>query len=140
MTPKWRLRPFEPERVRALSSEARLHPLIAQLLLNRGIDRADRAIDFLESRQRSLHDPEKLPGAVEAADRLVAAIRADRPIVVYGDYDVDGVCGTSSPWARLKAGSAWPRITSCTGSMKATASIPEALRIIAVDFIWAPCW
>ena len=38
----------------------------------------------------------------EAADRIVRAIHADRPIVIYGDYDVDGVCGTSVLWACLK--------------------------------------
>ena len=38
----------------------------------------------------SLFDPELLPGAVEAAERIVRAIRDDRRIVIYGDYDVDG--------------------------------------------------
>ena len=39
---------------------------------------------------------------VEAADRIVAAIRERRKIVIYGDYDVDGVCGTSILWACLR--------------------------------------
>ena len=41
-------------------------------------------------------------GVVEAADRLVRAAREGRKIVIYGDYDVDGVCGTSILWACLK--------------------------------------
>ena len=49
-----------------------------------------------------LHDPESLPGVVEAAARIVAAIRDRKKIVIYGDYDVDGVCGTSILWACLK--------------------------------------
>ncbi len=50
----------------------------------------------------SLIDPELIPGAADAAERIVRAIRDDRKIVVYGDYDVDGVCGTSILWACLR--------------------------------------
>ncbi len=57
---------------------------------------------FFETRLTGLHDPETLPGVVEAADRIVAAIRDRKKIVIYGDYDVDGVCGTSILWACLK--------------------------------------
>ncbi len=42
--------------------------------------------------------PSCLPGAVEAAGRIVQAIRSGRKIIIYGDYDVDGVCGTSILW------------------------------------------
>src|SRR6476659_8578445 len=101
-TSRWRLRPHEPERVGALSREARASPLVAQLLLNRGIDDAARASAFLRARLNSLHDPESLPGAAEAADRIVKAVRGGRKIVIYGDYDVDGVCGTSILWACLR--------------------------------------
>ncbi len=50
----------------------------------------------------SLNDPELLPGAVDAAERIVRAIRSGKKIVIYGDYDVDGVCGTSVLWACLR--------------------------------------
>ena len=50
----------------------------------------------------ALHDPELLPGAAAAAERIVRAIRERRKIVIYGDYDVDGVCGTSVLWACLR--------------------------------------
>jgi single-stranded-DNA-specific exonuclease len=102
MIPRWRLRPHDPEQISALAREARISPLVAQLLLNRGIDDPERALAFLQARLSNLHDPESLPGVAEAADRIVRAIQADRPIVIYGDYDVDGVCGTSVLWACLK--------------------------------------
>jgi single-stranded-DNA-specific exonuclease len=102
MNPRWRLRPHDPERITALSRAARVSPLVAQLLINRGIDEPERAVAFLQARLASLNDPELLPGAAEAAERIVRAVRADRPIVIYGDYDVDGVCGTSVLWACLK--------------------------------------
>ncbi|HEV3162471.1 MAG TPA: single-stranded-DNA-specific exonuclease RecJ [Isosphaeraceae bacterium] len=102
MTQRWRLRPHDPERIAALSAEADIPPLLAQLLLNRGISDPARARVFLDARLTSLHDPELLPGVVEAADRIVAAVRERRKIVIYGDYDVDGVCGTSVLWACLR--------------------------------------
>jgi single-stranded-DNA-specific exonuclease len=102
MTPHWRLRPHDQVQIEALSRGAGVHPLVAQLLLNRGIDMPERALRFLESRRDGLHDPEALPGVVEASERIVNAIREQKKIVVYGDYDVDGVCGTSLLWACLK--------------------------------------
>lgn len=102
MTSRWRLRPHDPVRIAALSREANLSPLVAQLLLNRGINDPARAVVFLQAKLASLHDPECLPGAAEAADRIVRAVRAHRKIVIYGDYDVDGVCGTSVLWDCLR--------------------------------------
>lgn len=99
---KWRFRPFDADRVSELSRSASLPPLIAQLLLNRGVADATGVASFFETRLTGLHDPETLPGVVEAADRIVEAIRTQKKIVIYGDYDVDGVCGTSILWACLK--------------------------------------
>jgi single-stranded-DNA-specific exonuclease len=102
MNARWRLRPHDPARITALSQASGLSPLVAHLLINRGIDDPRRAVAFLEARLGSLHDPELLPGAVEAAQKIDRAIRAGRKIVVYGDYDADGVCGTSILWTCLK--------------------------------------
>ncbi len=102
MSTRWRLRPHEPERIQALSREAGVPPLIAQLLLNRGIDDPAKAAYFLDCKLTGLHDPETLPGVVEAADRIIRAVRDRRKVVIYGDYDVDGVCGTSLLWGCLR--------------------------------------
>ncbi len=102
MNARWRIQPHDPARIQSLSRGAGISPLVAQLLLNRGIDDPKRARAFLEARLGSLYDPELLPGAVEAAGRIVRAIRDDRKIVIYGDYDVDGVCGTSILWTCLR--------------------------------------
>ena len=101
-TARWRLKPFDAGRIESLSRSARLSPLVAQLLINRGIEDPVRAIAFLEAKMGALHDPELLPGASRAAERIVRAIRERRKIVIYGDYDVDGVCGTSVLWACLR--------------------------------------
>ena len=102
MTSRWRYEPFDPARTAALSREAGVSSLLAQILMNRGIHDGDRARAFIQAKLTHLHDPELLPGAAEAAERIVRAVRGRRKIVIYGDYDVDGVCGTSILWACLK--------------------------------------
>ena len=102
MTARWRLKPFDSGKVRALSRDAGVSPLVAQILLNRGLHEPAVVRAFLQARLTHLHDPELLPGAAEAADRIVRAVRLGKKVVVYGDYDVDGVCGTSILWACLK--------------------------------------
>jgi single-stranded-DNA-specific exonuclease len=102
MSTRWRLKPHDPARIAALSREANLPPLVAQLLLNRGIDDRAQAVTFLQAKLAGLHDPECLPGAAEAAERIIRAVKDHRQIVIYGDYDVDGVCGTSILWACLR--------------------------------------
>lgn len=102
MATRWRLRPHDKVQIELLSREAHVPPLLAQLLLNRDIGDPAVAARFLQAKLGSLHDPETLPGVVEAAERIVQAIRARKKIVIYGDYDVDGVCGTSVLWACLK--------------------------------------
>ncbi len=102
MGARWRLKPFDADRVRALSREGGYPSLLAQLLIQRGLGEVKLARDYLAARQSSFLDPEGLPGVPEAAERIVSAVRAGRRIVIYGDYDVDGVCGTSVLWACLK--------------------------------------
>ncbi len=77
-------------------------PLIAQLLCNRGITETDAARAFLNPELKTLHPPEQLPGAVEAAAIISEKIRRHRPIVIYGDYDVDGIAGTAIMWHVLR--------------------------------------
>ncbi|MDG3003040.1 single-stranded-DNA-specific exonuclease RecJ [Paludisphaera mucosa] len=134
MSTRWRVQPFDRDQIAALSRGAGIPPLVAQVLINRGVRDPERARAFLESRLNGLNDPESLPGAVAAADRVVKAVREDRSIVIYGDYDVDGVCGVSVLWAALKL----------AGSKRVDYYIPhrvqegygvnaEALRRIAAD-------
>ncbi len=102
MRKAWRLHPYQPDRVAALESALRVPSVVAQLLLCRGLHDARLAQDFLDAKLTALRDPEELPGAAAAADRIHAAISAGRRIVVYGDYDVDGVAATAILWQCLK--------------------------------------
>ena len=94
----WRYAVHDAPRVKSLSAELRVPALVAQVLLARGVESAESAREFLSARLTDLHDPSLLPGIDEAADRIVAAIADKRLITIYGDYDVDGVTGTSLLW------------------------------------------
>ncbi|MEO6970686.1 MAG: DHH family phosphoesterase, partial [Chthoniobacterales bacterium] len=66
-------------------------PCIARLLQRKGFLTDEQATDFLRPRLRSLSDPFHLPQMRAAVDRILRAIDAGESIVLYGDYDVDGV-------------------------------------------------
>ena len=68
-------------------------PLVAQVLHNRGVDSLEAAKAFLNPRMTDLHDPSLLSGAEAAAVRVAQAVAQGERIVLYGDYDVDGITG-----------------------------------------------
>jgi single-stranded-DNA-specific exonuclease len=100
MEPFWSVRSEDPGAV-ALGREAGVPALIASLLLARGAGNAEDVRTFLRPDASALHDPALLLGAMEAADVLVAAARGKRRIVVFGDYDVDGVTAVAQLRAAL---------------------------------------
>ncbi len=87
----------EPAEV--LAREAGVPRVIARLLLARGVETAAEAERFFRPDESHLHDPFLLTGVEEAAGRLLRAAREGRRIVVFGDYDTDGVTAV----AQLKA-------------------------------------
>ena len=104
MEKNWRIHPHEPERISHLERTAGIPPIVAQLLLCRGVYDPSAAKAFLDCKLSGLRDPGELPGANEAASRVYAAVKDKRKIAVYGDYDADGmtaasVCACSAPVA-----------------------------------------
>jgi single-stranded-DNA-specific exonuclease len=79
-----------------------LPPLVARVLAGRGLD-GERAAEFLKPTLMQMHDPSLMPDADRAAERILTAMRAGEPIVIYGDYDVDGVTATSILFHVIKA-------------------------------------
>src|SRR5271155_4685344 len=65
-------------------------PVLADLLVGRGIDEPDAAALFLSPALSDLHDPLRMSGMKSALDRLEAALERREKIMIYGDYDVDG--------------------------------------------------
>lgn len=92
---RWRFHPHDADRIARLEQRASVPPIVAQLLLARGVYEPEAAKTFLDAKLTGLRDPDELPGAAAAADRIHAAIQARRKIVVYGDYDADGMTGTA---------------------------------------------
>jgi single-stranded-DNA-specific exonuclease len=84
-----------------LEAQARqwgLAPIVTQLLRSRGATNQAEAEAFLWPKLSHLQSPEQLPNIEAAAGRLARAVDAGRPIVVYGDYDVDGVTASAILW------------------------------------------
>lgn len=95
MQRQWRIIPHDAGRVEQLMKSARLPAVVAQLLVSRGVYNADDAAQFLDTKLKGLRDPQELPGIPAATEILVAALRDKTPVVIYGDYDCDGMTGTS---------------------------------------------
>jgi single-stranded-DNA-specific exonuclease len=87
---RWNLPPQPTEEIRALAGALQIRMPAAQVLWNRGYRDPACARAFLRAPIDALHDPWLLAGMREAVERLLAAIRAREPVLVYGDYDVDG--------------------------------------------------
>ena len=85
-----------------MARTAHLSPLLAQLLLQRDITAPGDVATFLNPSFKELLLPDQLPGAADAGRRLVEAVRQNRRIIVYGDYDVDGVTAATILWHALK--------------------------------------
>ncbi|HUU85742.1 MAG TPA: single-stranded-DNA-specific exonuclease RecJ [Phycisphaerae bacterium] len=100
MAKEWIIQP-PWERCEEAAVRWNVPPLVAQLLYNRGIDLDGDPGPFLCPRLKDLHPPELLPGAQTAAALLADAVRAGRRIVLYGDYDVDGITGVAILWRLL---------------------------------------
>jgi single-stranded-DNA-specific exonuclease len=87
---RWVLAASHPEQGAALAQEARLPLVLAELLLARGVTTAQEAHTFLNPEIAHLHDPLLMMGMSAAVERLERAIAAREPVLLYGDYDVDG--------------------------------------------------
>src|SRR6266850_4173275 len=87
---RWVLKSTDSAIVSRLVSEAGLSRTIATLLAARGIHTPEDALRFLSPSIAHLHSPYLMHGMRTAVERLRAAIACNEPILIYGDYDVDG--------------------------------------------------
>lgn len=90
MNPRWRLPKTDEARARSLAGALGLRAPAARVLVYRGYREAQAARRFLESRLEDLHDPFLMQDMNLAAQRLCRAVRGREPVLLYGDYDVDG--------------------------------------------------
>ena len=79
-----------------------LHPQVASLLWQRGFRDAEQIRAFLDPRLQSLSDPFQLIDLRRAAERILQAVSARERIVIFGDYDVDGITSSALLWRVLR--------------------------------------
>jgi single-stranded-DNA-specific exonuclease len=92
---RWSLAPPQPLLAGQLAARLKLSPLLAQCLLNRGFSEPSAIENFLQPRLKNLADPFLLPNMAAAVGRLFRARAQNEPLVIFGDYDVDGVTSTA---------------------------------------------
>ncbi len=92
---RWNYTPVRSESVEALSRRLHTSRVVAELLLRIGFADADDARKFLSSELAGIGDPFLVPNVQQAVERLVQALKRRETVLVFGDYDVDGVCSTA---------------------------------------------
>jgi len=97
---QWVIQPLDDRREQ-LAKSLKVSPLLAQVLINRGITDSEEASVFLRPKLTELIDPSRMPGIEAAVQRLKQAITNKEQITVYGDYDVDGITGVAILWQIL---------------------------------------
>jgi len=96
---KWRLSLYDPSLGERLTQELGISPLLAKVLVVRGITEPKDAEEFLDPRLENLHDPYLLPDCERAVEEIMLAKEKGERIFVHGDYDVDGV-SSAAIWTR----------------------------------------
>src|SRR6476661_988769 len=99
---RWIVRKHDAERATSLARVLGVSPILAALLITRGYADERAARVFLSPTYDQLHEPYAMLGMKEAVERLKRAIEAREPILIYGDYDVDGTTGTAVLLRALK--------------------------------------
>ncbi len=92
---RWIVRQSDQEKIQLLRKELTISPLVASLLVNRGINTVEDAKTFLYTKDQTYHDPFLLKDMDVAVSRIQQAIEQNEQILIYGDYDADGVSSTT---------------------------------------------
>ena len=103
MQKKWHVKTLKDTTiVDAFRSKLKVDSIVAELLLQRGIDSFDMAQDFFRPKLDQLHDPFLMKDMEAAVDRLQEAIDEDQKVMLFGDYDVDGTTAVALMYSFLK--------------------------------------
>lgn len=101
-TKRWHISEFDSIEIDEISKTNGIHPLIAKILVQRGIKTKEEVFRFLNIDLSLLHDPFLLNGMAEAVKRIQTAIIKNEKILIYGDYDADGITSTTLLYKTLK--------------------------------------
>lgn len=99
---RWRVSGAEKEKVDALYQALKIHPVLCNLLVQRGIETFEQAKKFFRPQLSDLHDPWLMKDMDKAVERILGAIAQNEKILVYGDYDVDGTTSVACVYQFIK--------------------------------------
>lgn len=91
MNKKWECYEVDANRVNHLIEKHNISRLLATILVNRNVDIDDKIEQFLNPTRKDFHNPFLMPDMEKAVDRIVKAIQEKEKIIIYGDYDADGI-------------------------------------------------
>ncbi|TMK60761.1 MAG: hypothetical protein E6G53_17245 [Actinobacteria bacterium] len=100
-TARWTCTPYSVADAERLAQDLGVSLPLATVLVRRGLDSAEAARRYVAADER--HDPFEFTGMAVACETILAHVQASSPIVVHGDYDVDGVCSTAILVRALRA-------------------------------------
>ena len=95
MNKKWEYYDVNEEVVKEISSKFNISNLLAKILINRDVIEYDEIKKFLNPTRNDFYDPFLLPDMEIAVTRIMKAIENKEKVVIYGDYDVDGITSTT---------------------------------------------
>ncbi|MFC0235319.1 single-stranded-DNA-specific exonuclease RecJ [Fictibacillus phosphorivorans] len=99
---RWEIQEPSEDKAKWLSQELDIPLLIANLLVVRGIETIEKAEAFLKIDTDQFHDPFLMDGMKESVERIHRAIESNEKILIFGDYDADGVSSTTVMYYALK--------------------------------------
>lgn len=103
MEKRWNIQETDPAISQSLQASLRIHPVICNILVSRGIHDYAQAKSFFRPSLDELHDPWLMKDMQLAVDRITAAMQQGEKILVFGDYDVDGTTSVASMYQFLRA-------------------------------------
>ncbi|MFD3449371.1 single-stranded-DNA-specific exonuclease RecJ [Microbacteriaceae bacterium 4G12] len=92
---RWRKKEYNDDLVKQLAQSLQLTPFVTSLLMNRGIETEEEIRDFLHTNDQTFHDPFLMKDMDRTVARIEAAIASREQILIFGDYDADGVSSTT---------------------------------------------
>ena len=90
MTKKWQIYESNNEKIEEISKKYNLNKLLATILVNRNIEE-NQIETYLNPNRKNFHDPFLMPDMEIAVNRILKAMGNKEKIIIYGDYDVDGI-------------------------------------------------
>ena len=95
MNKKWQIHEIDDSEIEKLVKEYDINELLATILINRGITKKEDAKKFLEPTRQDFYNPYLMQDMEIAVERIIKAIKNQEKVIIYGDYDVDGITSTT---------------------------------------------